>query len=609
MRRDFQPTVRPSARRSVLVTMLAIAGVAVAGWTFAGTALAQGTKTAPKAATPKAAPKAAPKGAAKKTAAKVEKGANAAASGKLPAPTVTILLKSAGEGFADIGHMFKLANSEPQAKTLTETLDLFLVGVTRDKPISVQGFLAGTDMKYLLGLPVADAKKLKDFLKNIDDLDLSNKPVVGVPNLFEIKGLIEAGAFLRYDAALAYGLVGEWREEVFAYKALPDASLLGSNDVAVLIDSTKEQSAERKKAFDRLRKEGIDALKRGADETQAAFDVRKKAATHQFDEIERYFVESERIRIGWTSDVPKNRVAVDIDLSPLDGTPLAESVALIGKSPNRFAKVPTEGAVVVVDANFPLDEMHKTQLLEQVPLTVAAIDEQADKSEKLSAAEKQSSKELSSLGGRVAAGLSKVGVVNGCLRVYPADGGKFVSVAGGRIEDGGVFTEFLKKAAERLGGGDSLAMDVDSEGDVKIHKILLASYQKDYSELLAADGSVYVGVGADQVWVGSGEGALARLKEAIKTANSGDVPESNVALSISGNLLPWAKILDRRVDPKLGDPALRKMAIEAFSAGGDTWSLKLWREEKKAKVAVQLNEGVLRFGGKVGAKFVKESLE
>ncbi len=83
----------------------------------------------------------------------------------------------------------------------------------------------------------------------------------------------------------------------------------------VLIDSTKEQSAERKKAFDRLRKEGIDALKRGADESQAAFDVRKKAATHQFDEIERYFVESERIRIGWTTDVPKNRVSVDIDLS------------------------------------------------------------------------------------------------------------------------------------------------------------------------------------------------------------------------------------------------------------------------------------------------------
>ncbi len=111
-------------------------------------------------------------------------------------------------------------------------------------------------MKYLLGLPVADAKKLKDFLKNIDDLDLTNKPVVGVPNLFEIKGLIEAGAFLRYDPALAYGLVGEWREEVFAYKALPDANLLGSNDLVVLIDSTKEQSAERKKAFDRLRKEG-----------------------------------------------------------------------------------------------------------------------------------------------------------------------------------------------------------------------------------------------------------------------------------------------------------------------------------------------------------------
>jgi hypothetical protein len=574
--------------------------------TGVGPVSAQGTKAAPKATAPKAG---APKAAAKKPAIKVEKGANAAASGKLPAPTVTFLLKNADEAFADIGHLFKLANAEPQAKTLTDTLDLFLVEVTRSKPISVQGFLAGSDMKYVLSMPVADTKKLKDFLKNIDDLDLTNKPVVGTPNLFSINGLIDAGAFLRYDPTLAYALVAEWREEVFAYKTLPAATLLGSNDVVILIDSTKEQSAERKKAFDRLRKEGIDALKRNADETQVAFDVRKKAAIHQLDEIERYFVESEQIRIGWTTDVPGNRIAVDIDLTPLAGTPLADSVGLIGKSPNRFAKVSTESAVVVVDANFPLDEMHKTQLLEQVPLTIAAIQEGVDKNEKLSAAEKQTGKELASLGGKIAMGLTKVGAVNGCLRVYPGKGGNFVSIASGRIEDGASFTEFLKKAAERLGGAESLTVDVDQEGDVKIHKLSLAAYQKDFPELLAADGGVFVGVGPDQVWIGSGDGSLEKLKEAIKTANTGEVPESNVALSISGNLLPWAKILDREVDAKLGDAALRKMALEAFSGGGDTWSLKLWRDDKKAKVSLELNEGVLRFGGKVGAKFVKESLE
>lgn len=583
--------------------------LAVAGALFATGAppvLAQGTKPAPKAATPKAAPKA----ATKKPAAKVEKGPNAAASGKLPAPTVTILLKSADEAFSDIGHLFKLANAEPQAKTLTQTLDLFLVEVTRSLPISVQGFLAGSDMKYALALPIGDGKKsLKDFLKNIDDLDLTNKPVVGVPNLHAINGLVEAGAFLRYDEALKYALVAEWREEVFAYKTLPDAKLLGSNDLVVLIDSTKEQSAERKKAFDRLRKEGIDALKRNPEETQVQFDVRKKAAIHQLDEIERYFVDSEQIRIGWTTDVPGNRIAVDIDLTPLAGTPLAESVGLIGKSPNRFAKVPTEGAVVVLDANFPLDEMHKTQLLEQVPLAIAAIHEEVEKNEKLSAAEKQTGKELSSLGGQIAMGLTKVGAVNGCLRVYPGKGGNFVSIAGGRVHDGAAFTDFLKKGAERLGGADGLTLDVDQEGVVKIHKISLAAYQKEFAELLAADGGVFVGIGADQVWVGSGDGALEKLKEAIKTANSGEVPESNVALAITGNLFPWAKIIDRQADPKSGDPALRKMALEAFSGGADTWSLKLWRDEAKAKVSLILNEGVLRFGGKVGAKFVKESLE
>lgn len=591
------------------------AGTRVSGWYrqmlwalaligfVAGMALQSGANLALAQAT-----KGATKGTSKKGAVKVAKGPNAAPSGKLPAPTVTVILKSAGEAFDDVDHIFKLANSPDQSKTLTETLSLFLEGVDRQRPVFAQGFLAGTDLKFVFALPMASTKELKLFLKNMNDLDLTNKAVVGTPNLYEVGGLIEQGAFIRYDETLKYAIIAEWKEEANAYKTLPDIKLLGSNDVVVLIENTKEQAAERKNVFGRLRKEGVDALKRGADESQAAFDVRKKAAIHQLDEIERYFVESEKIRIGWTLDTARSQASVNIDLTPLAGTPLAESVALIGKHPNRFAKLSAEGAVVVVDTNFPLDEMHKTQLLEQTPLTVTAIHDEVEKNAKLSAAEKQAGKELATLGGEIASGLAQVGVVNGALRVYPGSSGSFVSIGSGSIEDGAKFTEFLKKGAERL-GSDALTPDVDAEGDVKIHKLSFAAYQKDFPELLAADGMVYVGVGANQVWVGSGEGALPRLKEAIKGA-SAEPTTNDIAISIAGNLLPWAKILDRQqAKEKIGDAALRKMALEAFSAGGDTWTLKLWRDDKQAKVQVELNEGVLRLGGKVGAKFVKESLE
>lgn len=553
--------------------------------------------------------KAKKKGKSKKAAVTAQKGANAAKAGVLPPPAITVLIKNSSETFGDLEHIFGLAGAPAQAKTLTDTIDLFLKGVSRNKPLSLQAYAAGPDLKYVVALPIADAKTLKEFLKNCNDVDLENRPVSGVPDLYSIGGLIEAGAYLKYDPKLLYAVMAEWREEVDAYKGLPPAALLDTDDVVILVESTASQAVERKTTFARARKESVDALKRGPKETQTAFDLRKQALINQLDEFERFFAEGEKIRIGWTTDAPANKANLSVTLKALAGTGLEASVRLIGTHPGEFGGIPAEGAVVRGNINFPLDDLRKKQFENYIKLTKAAIEEQVDSNDKLTAAEKDSGRQLAEIGQEIANGVAKTGVLNAFIRVYPAGTGKYTTVAGGKVDDTSKFVDLLKAAAERLGGPDRFQQDVDSEGDVKIHTLSLAAYQKDYPEIIADDGKMYIGLAGKKLWLAGGEGALAKLKEAIQ-ANAKETPSSTgPAIEFEGNVAPWLAIYDRRMDKK-GDKALRTQALEAFAAGGkDTWGMTLVRDGDVVKLAVRFDEGILRMTGKVGAKFVKESLE
>ncbi len=106
----------------------------------------------------------------------------------------------------------------------------------------------------------------------------------------------------------------------------------------------------------------------------------------------------------------------------------------------------------------------------------------------------------------------------------------------------------------------------------------------------------------------SGEGALARLKEAIKTAIRAMSGERRCPGDL-GQSAPVGEDSGPPRGPETGGPRPAEDGDRSVLRRGRHLVVKLWRDDKKAKVSVQLNEGVLRFGGKVGAKFVKESLE
>jgi len=524
---------------------------------------------------------------------------------KLTKPSVTVLLSSTDDVLADLKYVFNLAKSERSFQTLTDTLDVFLTGIDREKPIGVRSYLVNGTLAHITSLPVRTERDLKDFLENASSLDVKSRAVPGNRNLYQLSKLLEA--FLRYDPQSHQAYIGEKREYVQSVKAAPQADLLKGYDVAAVIENDAADQESRREAFGKIRKETLGGLKKKATEKQSTFDIRKLAAEHQFDELERFFVESANITLGWTTSVKDKTASLNIDLRALPETSLAESVDLLGTSPDQFAGISSEGTVLSGSVNFPIDSMRKGHLKESTQLSRKTAHDRIDDDKDLSADQKTIDREVSDLAFDIVDSVADLGVFNGFIRVSPPEKGLLCAVGAIKLPSEEKVLAILDKLAKR-GGKTEVKRDVDSEGDVKIHALTLPELHEKFPEIVPDNGVVYVGTSKSAAWLASGHQALDRLKEAIKTAKTDD-SKNTVGLDLTVKFRPFIEILDKRGDGPKEAKELRKMALEAFQNGTDIMHVKLERVEKDAKVHVQFHEDLIRFAGKVMAKFVSESLE
>lgn len=526
-------------------------------------------------------------------------------------PTVTVVLKSAKELFDDLEFVMDLANAPNQYKTLAGNIDVFLTGVDRTKLIGVRSYLTKDGrFDHILSLPIVSVAQLKIFLANIDALDVKSKLVRS--NVYRLSKLFEG--YLYYDGAYAH--LGEKEADVVAMKGAPPAELLNSYDLAVVLDNRGQSIESRRKGFDEISKEmhkAVDQSKKQDQEHEGDFKIRKAAAHQQIAELERYFVESSQLTLGWTTSAKNKNAVMNIDLSAVPETPLAASIELIGKGTEDYSAISEQGAVVVASVNFPIDDMRKTHMLDLIKLSRPRTKQIIESNAKLSAAQKEVDKDLSELGLDIAEGIANIGIFDGFLRMYPnekpGEKSTYSLLGGGKVADSDKVLKILNRLAEHM-GKEKVKLDVAKEGDVSIHTLAVPEKQQaEYPELFAKDSIAYIGTSKNAVWFAVGDKALDRLKGAIAAPkHPGDGKTASTALDVHGRFLPWAEMLDTRLG-KTGDVKLRKDALEAFKEGKDTGSLKVIRVDKDVKVHMQVDEGVLRFAGKVMAKFVKESLE
>ncbi len=527
------------------------------------------------------------------------------------APSVNVVQSGADNLFGDLKFLFSLTTEQEQKqfdiiKGYIE--DGFLAGVDRKEPVLLELKFGNPSTRQVWSIPIDNINTFR----NVTLKGLAIVPKLKAPNLYELSKTFKG--WMKF--AQPYVSIGETQEDLPAgdpRNAAVKALIAKNYDVAVEARNSKTDSAAqdaRRKNFANTRKELLGALKKKKEETDADFDLKKKVLESQFDEGERFFVESENLLLGWTTDAEKSQGRLDVELSAIPGTSLEKVIGELGTTPSYFANIArSENPIFSGRLNHPLDEPRRKSLTELAVLLRDRAKSDADGYANRSAEEKAATKNLADkIFDMLTAGL-KAGIADGFIEVHANASGKNTLVGGFRTADGTAVVDILKILPESKKGRQT-KLDADAEGDVKIHEVTVSETDHPHYQSFFGGTVLYVGSSKEAVWCAAGENALAELKAAIKKRSEpGAAPATDAPFGqIYVKLLPWIKLREER-DPKQGSPKMRKISLEAFGQGDDIVSGEIRRVDKKLVGQLTVQTGILRFAGKATADFSRENLD
>lgn len=525
-------------------------------------------------------------------------------------PVVTVVLRSVDEGFGDLKFIFDVAG-KPQSwtKLNNDLLSVFTAGLDTKAVLGYRGYVVDDQFRSITSLPVSSADDFtKLFLSNLSGMDIKSTLVPREADVYSAKMGKEQLGFIRYDAAGKQAVMGETLGDVKGIKALLPEEVLGTDDLVALVDSSGQSPESRLKAMQRLKTELLAGTTQQKNEAPADFAIRKQATEQNLAEIERFLVESARIRLSWTTSEKERRAIGNIRLTALDGTSLAASVAQLGSRNSDFSGIPMEPALLHGSVNFPIDSLRKNHILEGLKLWRPRALELIAAKKTDTENERAIAQELSILGFDILEGLANIETFDGFIRITDAGAGNATTVGALKVADGARIVAAVKKIAE-LQGGDVIKVGIEEFSGVTIHSVMLAEQRKTYPELLGPTGMVFVGTTPTAVWYAAGDNALEKLKATITVAQSA-TPKPTPAIEVKSTVALFARILEARVADKL-DKGMKnnlKIFITGLAGGKDEYYFKLDRDGESAVVTGYVDEGILRAVGLVMANEVDQQL-
>ena len=429
-----------------------------------------------------------------------------------------------------------LAGEKTQwAKNVKPNLDLLVEGLDTTKPIWIDPILdadSGKRKQYVL--PV---KSLKAFLNdNLDPVGISNRSKTkGV--FYHLSGVFDG--FLR--VVNNYAVISEKEAEVPA--DMPDPMLIHKPlaalgyDLAGQLQNDPADAASRIAAFKKFRENIQAGLKKRTKETSDGFALRKKSVSNRMDILERLFLDSSEVLIGWNTTKSGGTGHGDLKLAAAEKTKLADYVQTVGATPSVFSPIPSEAdAVATIRVNFPLDKMLQTNMLEIYKLSRAVTQENIESSEKGTPEEKEARKVVAQYVQDMLSGAVGLGVVDLFAEIVTTTNGHHNILVGVRCNAPNAVKKIVEKLPAAKTGWTS-QLDADKMGDVAIHTCQTTP-GKALSDFYDPSGVIYVGTGKETLWIAAGDGALARLKAAVKQVAGGARQASPDCLTVHAHLLP-----------------------------------------------------------------------
>ncbi len=548
------------------------------------------------------------------------------------APQISSALISGDELMSDLRYLTELAgpNGVKGWKLLKQILESFAQGVDLKKPL-VQDVLLlkdSYDVRHHFPLlpPPAGKQWGFQFIANLGGVGVN----VGrrlAAGLNRVGGAFEG--VIRIHSG--HATIAEKIESLPANMqnpAIAIADLLAKKfDFGLMIKNDKVAEADciaRRADFQKAKNEMLAGLKPNTGESQEDFDLRKALTQYQLAEAERFIAESKVLMLGWTTDVPQKQGRLDFELSAILQSSLDVSANLLGQAPGMFSSVPrANDAILSGRLNFVLDQMRKDNTAEVLPLLRASTAKRIETSQR-SAEQKVAMKKASDLAIDILTDGAKAGVVDAMIEVTQAAGEK-VNVVFGVKTVSGTSARDIVEVIPLISPNCKVQLDVEAVGDVKIH-VVTPEKDDEFALLIGPGAPIYIGSSENAIWIASGSKSLDQLKAAIGLAGKGNDKAASTFYSLFGKVGPWIELLDeRRTRLDAAAPAKtltaeesaakkkrdehRKLAIEIFKAGQDTFESKLDAVAGKVTGSTRLDEGILRFIGAEIAKFSNEKLK
>jgi hypothetical protein len=535
------------------------------------------------------------------------------------APTAFVMLTGSDDLLSQAKYLLQLTSpiEQKQWPILKSYLEVFLIGVDPKLPTRVGIVFGEKADRQVWSVPVANMPKFrKDNVASIITPRIREVPPP--PGLYKL-GSGRKDDFNGYMLYVApYAHIGETKDDVTGVPTDPrpdmQSLILRQYMAAVELRNTKTDAAsqaKRHELFETTRKQTLAALKKDKGETAADFDFRKQLLAIQLDEAELFFAESEQAQIGLKLDQATGIGRFDIEMTPIAGTPLAQSVEQLQTKPSHFANVEKHAEPVLsARLNHPLSEIRKRTASAMAALAKQRLKARADADAKLSADEKQATKEVIDQSFALIEAGFKAGLADGFIDVHKGASGKNVLLAAVWTPDGtkvGDILALLPKAR----AGENVKLNVAEESGVKIHSVDLTKDQHPrWNDFIGAT-TLYVGSSKEAIWCAAGDGALESLKAAIKKTTQ--PPPAGAEKAPWGELIvqlkPWAEQVAAQPPKKKGDDYYPKMLLSAFEGGDDQLSVRMTRQEHKIVGEVVMQKGVLRFAGKAAADFSRQNLD
>jgi hypothetical protein len=527
-----------------------------------------------------------------------------------PSPRVTIAHKGADKLLKDLEALLKLTNPKQQKqwKVIKDNVIYFLPGVDRTKPVRLDlvPFGAGK-ISWQPSIPVTNINVFRT--RNLKPAGINT--IRQAASRYKCKGNVFQG-FMRY----------KWGYAIFAEKlnAIPLNIANPRNAIKGLLESydlglegenkaTDPAAIAARRAWVKAQaKELLAALKKKEGESTADFELRKLLLQQQMKEAERFYSESAKLRMGWTMDFAKMTGRADLELAAIPNTPLARSIRMLGTRSSYFANVPRNSdSILSLRINHPLDDMRKEHFLAAFKAVRDSAVQRLKDNKTMNDSQRTAGTKIADMVVQLLAANADKGIFDAFAEVRMNKAGKKTSVAALRTVDGLSVVDILKQFPD-TGKVANLKMDIDKEGDVRIHRIVVNLSPDSPFRFFMGGDDVLVGTSKDAVWFACGNDALSELKAAVKLTRAKVEPKPAPFVDLFVRLRPWIELRDKAAGKK-GKPELRALAIDALTSGQDGISAQLVRKGDRVMGRMHVETGVLRLVGAMAAKFSRDTLD